>query len=378
MPAITILEPWNGDILNRHDGTLTPAGLEIEVRGQADGEGTVTVACEEAERPGGTVVRRAETSAPVCNGQFRARILLQGRHNLIMAAMNGQRAACQVLWDYDSQPRYRFSVDDNILFLRDLADSNYSSLFEHPYLAFWQSVHRRYGTKVHFNIYFETDASVYPSGSFRLRQLSGRFRSEWEANSDWLHLTFHARSNKPDWPYRDATYERMAADYDAVTAEIKRFAGEAVLSSVTTVHWACAPRPAVKALRERGVRGLIGLFHQQLHGGAQDTGYYLEPALAEHVAGRDYWWDPELDMCFISCDAVVNTYPPEAVPPRLDEVGGNAHTGELIELLIHEQYFRRELSLYQPDVQQRVLAAVDWVSRRGYKPVFWGDGFIGA
>ena len=375
--AITITTPWNGDVLNRHDGTVTPAGLAIDVRGQAPDGLPITVTCEGAMGAGTPPARCSQVTTTARGGEYAATLPLQGRHNTITAATGQHRASIRVLWDKDSRPRYRFSVDDNILLLKDLAESGYASLFEHWYLAFWRGLHQRYGTKVHLNIYYRTDESVYSGATFALPEMPDRFRAEWQANAGWLHLTFHARSNKPDWPYREATYGRMAADYEAVTNEIRRFAGEETLSSFTTVHWASAPRPAVCALRERGIRGLIGLFYQQTHGSATNTAYYLAPELAAHVAGRDYWWDPDLDMAFVSCDAVVNSYPLDAIVPRLDVVGGNAHTGELIELLIHEQYFRRELPIHQADVQERVVRAVEWVAERGYKPVFWGEGFVG-
>ena len=50
---------------------------------------------------------------------------------------------------------------------------------------------------------------------------------------------------------------------------------------------------------------------------------------------------------------------------------------DIIELLIHEQYFRRELDYYQPDIMDKVRAALDWVTDNGYEPVFWSDGFLG-
>jgi hypothetical protein len=49
-----------------------------------------------------------------------------------------------------------------------------------------------------------------------------------------------------------------------------------------------------------------------------------------------------------------------------------------VELLIHEQYFRKELSYYQPSVFEKVKTALRWVARNDYQPVFWSDGFLGA
>jgi hypothetical protein len=218
---------------------------------------------------------------------------------------------------------------------------------------------------------------VWAEDTFQLPQFPDRFKGEWQDNADWLRLTFHARQNKPDRPYKDAGYDELARDYEAVTEQIHRFAGPELSSTFTTVHWAEATWDGVRALKDRGVKGLIGLFDQR-RGQTPFTRYYLSEEIADHVAARDYWWDPDMDMLYVSCDSVVNTYALDDVVPRLEKVASSPHTSEVIELLIHEQYFRKELDIYQPDVQEKVLRAVEWVSDRGYKPVFWGEGFIGA
>ena len=370
MNNLCVTSPRAGDILNRHDGTVSPQGLRVWVRGWAAEGQPVLVRCASGSASGELVQAQRQGTA------FEAQVPLMGRRNTISVTAGQEKVVIPVLWDMNSQPRYRFSVDDNILFLKDIAESSYRSLFEHWYLAFWRGIHEKYGTKVHINIYYQTDDSVHSGKPFQLPQMPDRFKSEWQANSDWLHLTFHAWQNKPDRPYKDAGYEQLAHDYEAVTNEIRRFAGEECLSSFTTVHWAEATQSGIQALRDRGVKGLIGLFDQRQY--TPNTRYYLDETTADHVAKRDYWWDPGMDMIFLSCDAVVNSYRLDDIEPRLEQVGASAHTAEVIELLIHEQYFRRELPIYQPDVQEKVARAVEWVSRRGYKPVFWGDGFIGA
>jgi len=82
-------------------------------------------------------------------------------------------------------------------------------------------------------------------------------------------------------------------------------------------------------------------------------------------------------MIFVSCDEVVNSYSVEDVPKILDAQEQSPHTCELIELLIHEQYFREELSIYQPEIKDKVVAALEWVTQREYEPCFWCEGFLG-
>ena len=74
---------------------------------------------------------------------------------------------------------------------------------------------------------------------------------------------------------------------------------------------------------------------------------------------------------------MVNALEVEQIAPHLERRAASPHTGELIELLIHEQYFRKELPYYQPTVQEKVRVAFEWVTAHGYEPVFWSDGFLG-
>ncbi len=315
---------------------------------------------------------------PACaqGGSFKCAVPLRQRKNQIAAVARHSGAESEdtvtVLWDKGSRPRYRLSVDDNILFLMDLGrrPEDYRSLFDHWYLEFWRQMHEQYGAKIHMNIYYQT-----MFGHFTLRQMPDKWRDEWEANSDWLRLSFHALQCEPSRPYRNASYERMAHDYDLVVAEIKRFAGASALGPVTTVHFAEAPADACRALHDRGIRVLVAIFHS---GPAEcTTGYYLAESVKHHASTRDHYYDAEADLIFITVDAIVNEFRPQEIDPWLDRQAASLHTGELIELLIHEHFFRRELPCYRPHMQDSVIRSLRWVTDRGYQPVFWGDGFLG-
>ena len=104
---------------------------------------------------------------------------------------------------------------------------------------------------------------------------------------------------------------------------------------------------------------------------------------AQPAPGRRPWGraeadgDPITGMIFVTCDEVVNSYSLEDVPKVLDVQEQSPHTCELIELLIHEQYFRKELFNYQPEITDKVIAALEWVTERGYEPCFWCEGLLG-
>jgi len=126
---VKITSPRHGDILNRHDGNEGPEGLRVNVRGVAPAGAKVTV--------NGTEARWVDEA-------FECETLIASREATITANAEVSGVVYQdsirVLWDRGSFKRFRFSVDDNIQFLKDLGlnPGTYASLFDHWYLDFWR------------------------------------------------------------------------------------------------------------------------------------------------------------------------------------------------------------------------------------------------
>lgn len=263
-------------------------------------------------------------------------------------------------------PRCRFSVDDCIWFLRDTALYAERSIFENGFLGFWREMHQRYGIKVQFNVYFE-DLDT----GWTIAEMPDRFRQEWQDSADWLRLTFHARADKPDMPYLNASYDEVAQDCRQVTDEIIRFAGEEVLSACTTLHWGMATREGCRALRDNGIEALVGYF--EIHDGKPWVAYYLDEERTRYLNTHDTWRDEEIGLLFIKHDLVLNLYPIEELVPRLDAIYTDPDQSEVLELMIHEQYFYPRFSGYQPDAAEKVRVAAEWTALRGYRPAFYED-----
>jgi len=354
---LRITEPIDGQILNRHDGVATPDGLKIKVGGEFAGQGPVTV---------------NGLRADVSGGRFRAEVVIKGRESRIVAQAGADnRDQITVQWDRDSFPRYRVSVDDNIRWLKDIAfhDPPYQSIFENRFLGFWREMHRKYGAKVHFNIYFETNG-------FNLTQMPDRYRREWHGNAKWVRLTFHARANDPDRPYLHSSAGRIREDYRLVTREIERFAGPELLSDVTTIHWGDATAAAMEALRAEGVKTLVGYF--ELRRELPAVSYDVTMPHLLHLTGRDYWKDIGRDILFVRHDMVINGVPLDQIVPRLEKLAADPHQSEVIELMIHEQFWHPDYVAYLPDYRERVERAIQWITEHSYTPVFFGEGFVGA
>ncbi len=258
------------------------------------------------------------------------------------------------------------SLDDNILFLKDIADhaAGYKSICDNTYLAFLKEVHDTYGTRIHLNIYYQTEG-------FNLSQMPDKFREEWKANAGWLRLSFHALQNKPDNPYLNAGYEEVKKDCELVKAEIRRFAGEEQFDHVTTLHWGAATLEGTRALRDGGYTGLAGYFNV----GAKESpvSYYLNMDQRRHLNERFIWRDNKEGIIFSRIAIVINSYKLEKIVPYLNALKVGSHKPGYIDLMIHEQYFHPDYVEYQPYCRQKVMTAVKWAADNGYQPAFLSE-----
>jgi len=356
--ALRIDEPFHGAVLNHRHGAQTQAGLTIRVSGVAPGSDAVTINGAPAQRDGEA---------------FSAKVTLRAKETEIVAASRGPRGQqehrVRVLWDRHSQPRYRFSIDDNSFFLRDIAQKKYDSLFDCFYLKGLRDLHAQYGARFVLNIYYTT------ADGFELSQFPDRYKSEWRDNADWLRLAFHAHANKPDRPYQNAPASQLIADLDRVAEQIVRFAGQQCYTPPTVIHWGMVQPESLKPLYERGVRVLSGYF--RVLNGKWDVNYLLDDTRSEYLSRHDALMDFESGIVFSKIDIVCNTVPVEQTVPTLAPLARDPQQAEIMDLFTHEQYFWPFYSHYLPDHFARLDTAIRWVTEQGYEPVFFHEGFLG-
>ena len=356
--AIRIEEPFHGAVLNRRHGKPVGGGLKIKVSGQAPLNGRVIV--------NGSPARRDGT-------KFTSEIILRQKQTEIAAVSENNfgrgEHRVQVIWDMHSQARYRFSIDDNSFFLRDIAKNNYASLFDCFYLKNLRGLHSKYGTRFVLNIYYTTE------DGFELPQFPDRYKGEWQDNSDWLKLAFHAYANKPDCPYQNVPASKLMADFDRVAEQIIRFASEQTYSPPTVIHWGMVQPEALKPLYERGVRVLSGYFRRQ--GGVWDVNYLIDDVRSEYLSRHDALMDFESGIVFSRVDIVCNSTPVEGIIPTLEPLTKDPNQAEIMDIFTHEQYFWPFYSNYLPDHFKRLDVAIRWLTENGYKPVFFHEGFLG-
>ena len=97
------------------------------------------------------------------------------------------------------------------------------------------------------------------------------------------------------------------------------------------------------------------------------------------MMGRDYWKDNQEDLFFIRHDIVLNDSTPDEIEKRLREICADPYQSEIVELMMHEQHFYPELPhYYESDFRERIERALEFVTERGYRSVFYDEGFLGA
>ena len=365
MAELKIVFPVHGDILSRHDGDETPAGLKVLVKGRCARGASVTV---------------GQAAANVRDGTFEAEALLKDHENVVTATSGDQRDAATVLYDKKSFPRYRLSVDDVVWCFNEIArrPERYASLLDHWFFAFLRKLHTDFGTHVQMNIYFEN-----PEWAFDLTQFPDRYKAEWQENAHWLRLSFHARGNDcyEGRIYRDTTYPKLKRDYERVVAEIVRFAGESVLCrTYTTVHMADASAEGVRALRDLGIRGLTGRFGVGPAGKPFATRYYLDEDTNRHFHDRNLWRDPAMGVYFVNVPRFLNNVPIKELVPHYDGLlhgEGSRTPYDVIDFLVHEQHFWRGFQAHKPDNMERCVTAATWAAERGLDPVGFEHGIAG-
>ncbi len=355
---LKIEEPFHGAVLNHRHGKAVDGGLAIRVSGKAPAGDKVTVCGRAAERQGGT---------------FTAEVVLRDGETDITATSQGAsgqlKDSVRVVWDRHSFPRYRFSIDDNSFFLRDVFQKQYKSLFDCFYLDMLRDLNKKYGVKFTVNIYYTTE------DGFDITQFPDRYKGEWRDCAGWLKLAFHARANLPNRSYEDAPPEKLLADLDKVAEQIHRFAGAQSYAPPTVIHWGMTRQEALRPLYDHGIRALSGYFKI---GKRYDVNYRFDDVISEYLSRHDAWKDFKSGIVFSRVDIVCNSTPVDRIVPTLEPLTHDPNTAEIMDLFTHEQYFWPFYARYLPDHPQRLDTAIRWVTEHGYKPVFYHEGLLGA
>lgn len=350
---IRFLSPIDGDMLNERDGKVIDGCLVTEVKVLA---------------PSGCRIVINGIPALCEYGVYTTNVQLKDYSNIIhiVDEVSGYTTSMTVYWLRNYTNSYRLSMDDNIWFLRDIAYNadKYRSIFENPYLGFFKKVHDEYGSKVHFNIYYQDE-------EFNLTHMPVKYKSEWRDNSDWIRLSFHALQDKPDMPYINAGYDQVRRDCEMVMEQVRRFAGEEVTGQVTTLHWGEATIDGCRALRNVGYKCQVCDFN--VDNDLPPCSYYLDDEKRRHMSKRFIWKDNSEDIIFTRLAIVTDCHKLENIVPYLDKIWKEPKKSGYIDFCMHEQYFYPQYIAYQSNYREKVLTTVRWAVEKSYKPAFLSE-----
>ena len=250
--------------------------------------------------------------------------------------------------------QFFFTVDDNIRFLKELTERKPGSIFDHPYLAVYRRLHEKHGLKVQLNLFYECEG-------FTLADMTDAYREEFERNADWLKMSFHSRLENVH-PYREAPYAEVYADCDAVQKEIVRFASPAVLAKTTTLHFCTATAEGLRAMRDLGTHGLLGLYGTE---STPRTSYQTSTPDGDRIRAGEIVTDGEI--AYAGIDIVLNCYKTEEnlalLAPLLSR--------PLVKVMIHEQYFYPDYPHYQPEFEDKLDAVFTALRTAGHESTFF-------
>lgn len=345
------LRPIDGDVLFTHaDGKPYENGIVTEI--------SVSAPCSRNILINGNAATEKD-------GVYTAKVYLDAYRNAVEAidADTKESMTMTIFWLKDGYKTYRFGVDDVIRCFQNIYEhqDEYTSIFDDPFLKIYKELHEKYNTYVHMHIYYETDDK-----KFNLTMFPDKYKSEFQANGDWLKFTFHARADHPDSPYKHASYELVMREGRQVEKEILRFAGKEVTSNVTSQHWADSNLWATRAFRNLGFRCIDGYFQFDENGDPY-VSYYLDKEQTAHVATRDFWVDNKEDIMFVKDDIVINEVELDKIDEYMEDISSRENHC-FHYLLIHEQYFYEDYYMYEKDYKERIFKTVDWCHRNGYRP----------
>ena len=391
---IEITNYRQGAILNHHHGVESDESLKVRIEGISDHGCPVMVNGVKAEMDG----RR-----------FFADIELKEQFNNVSASTitpyGNYSQELTLVWDKKSFKRYNCYIDDHIFLFTDLAKQRPKSAFDHFYLKGLKDIHDKYGFKCTLNCFYHNAHE-----EFLLKDMPDIWKSEFQANSDWLKFSFHSYSEFPDRPYAEASAEEIGRDWDLVQNEIIRFAGEECYIAPCVIHWANIHPSSAQEFIRRGckcyctgtmrlrVMGGPSLADRQKGGnmakiqerscsgadtGVETMGLELHYGFGEersYFANHRAYYDPLLKIFFSSgSGCCCNLVPLAEITGRLENIFKSAEKNhcETFGLGSHEQYTFPYYPNYLPDHMQRIEAAAKFYYEHDCKPIFYSEGLLG-
>jgi len=220
-------------------------------------------------------------------------------------------------------------------------------------------------------------------------------------------LGFHAKQEFPDFPYVNASYEDVKANFDDIKKEVLRFASEKNWGKATVPHWRPISKDGVRALADSGIKLLNATVGERLDYDADsnllfyghpgrllqnrkpETMIYSKQAYSgmiysicsyNHLTEEQdkdshtnltYTKDEETGICFknFAMGLIHNKGELADVPNKLAPYMNNEYVG----WGSHEQYFYPEYFGYLLDYEEKLYVYCKILKENGYEFIFVED-----
>lgn len=250
-------------------------------------------------------------------------------------------------------PLLHLSIDDVTACLRELSQRPRQLPWEQPTFAYLRDLHERAGIVVSLFV-FER------AGAWRLSQVPGRHRAEFEAAASWLRFGFHGRDDTSDYGSGGVPEARAGADYRRFASEVRRFAGAAAIDRLPRVHRFRGRLSVVRAWRDApdGIRGLLGADD------ARAEVYYLDGAGRERLRRDGAAFDARERLQLVPSLPRLEGGGDVARQLSLAAARPAARAGVPLCMFTHEPH------LAEAHVRDTIAAAIGWARCRGAEYAF--------
>lgn len=146
--------------------------------------------------------------------------------------------------------RYHFSVDDVFDALLEVSEGE-MELFAHPFFRFLGEIHARFDTRIDLYLFLEKRVN---GGARHLREVSAA-NLEVLQGTPWLRFGPHGLDYET--PPHAQSVEQQQRTFEAIYAEILRFAGPDKGSRWVRLHYFSEPLESSSYLNQRGVESVL-------------------------------------------------------------------------------------------------------------------------
>ena len=242
------------------------------------------------------------------------------------------------------------SFDDVYTCLWDLTqkEKTYTSIFENAFLADLKLLHQRYRAVFSLYLFNKVDDC-----NFQLSDVTGKFFSEFAANSDWLKFGFHAEDEKTNYN----TDGGIEQSYECFCSAImNKLGGEKSLDYFTRLGFFSGAAENVMKLK-KAPHGIIGL----LSADDTRTSYSLEREENDELLKRGALWNAKQNMLYIRSQKRLEVVSSTDELIHIFSNRGVFENTEILEIFLHEYSYYDQLG-----IPQMLETCVKFAAKEGY------------